>query len=142
MGYLPKSMKSRGSITAAVMLGVVMSIFVTMIATVAVSAMIHREVLPETAVVYGVVVILLASSYVGAKTGCRKAKNKRLMVSTLSGLCYLLVLMTITAVLFEGKYNGIGVTGLIVLCGAAIAALPNRVHSRGGKRRKIKIPSR
>ena len=142
MGYLPKSMKNRGSITAAVMLGVIMSIFVTMIATVAVSAMIHREVLPETADVYGVVVILLASSYVGAKTGCRKAKNKRLMVSTLSGLCYLLVLMTITAVLFEGKYNGIGVTGLIVLCGATIAALPNRVRSRGGKRRKIKIPSR
>lgn len=142
MGYISKSMKSKGTIPVAILIAVIVSLLVTVLGSSVVSFLIHRELIQETAMVYGVVILLLVSSYAGGVTGYGKAKEKRLLVSMLSALFYFLILMAMTAIIFGGKYSGIGVTGTVIFCGAALAALPNRVRSRGGKRRKIKIPSR
>ena len=142
MGYIPKSMKNTGSIPMAVLFGVCMSLLVTVLGSGGVSFLIHREVLSETAMIYGVIILLLISSYMGGVTGYRKVNEKRLLVSMLTALIYFLILMIMTAIVFEGKYSGIGVTGMVIFCGAALAALPKKERSREGKRHKIKIPSR
>ena len=142
MGYISKSMKSKGSIPVAILFAVIVSLLVTVLGSSVVSFLIHHELIQETAMVYGVIILLLASSYAGGVTGYGKAKEKRLLVSMLSALFYFLILMAMTAIIFGGKYSGIGVTGMVIFCGAALAALPKKERSRGGKRHKIKNPSR
>lgn len=64
--------------------------------------------------------------------GCL-AKKKQMLICLLVGALFLFVLLAITAFAFHGMYQGIPVSGGVILgCSALIGLL----HSRGGKRTK------
>ena len=72
---------------------------------------------------YGIMIILLITSVIGAKSTCMMVKRRKLMSCAVTGVLYWLGLFIITALYFGGQYNGVGVTGIIILCGSAIVCL-------------------
>ncbi len=92
----------------------------------------------ENAIGYFAMVILLGASFAGAMVAAGKIKRRRLLVCLLSGTVYFCILLSMTALFFGGQYSGVGVTGLMVLCGVGLSILAGFRGSRGGKHRKIK----
>lgn len=91
---------------------------------------------------YWIMGMLLLSSFIGAWISAGRIKRQRLVVCLMSGLVYLGVLLSMTALFFGGQYEGVGVTMLLVLGGSMTAALLGNPEKRGGKRRKINTRSR
>ena len=137
MGYLLKK-----SVLVGVLVGALVSIFITVIGAGLVSALIHREFISENSVGYAVMILLMLSAYMGGISACRYVGRKQLVVSMFAGVSYFAVLVAITAMFFDGKYAGIGVTAMVVFCGVGLSALLSKEKKRTGKRLKMKIQSR
>ncbi len=87
---------------------------------------------------YGIMVLLLAASFLGAWVACARIKRQRMMICALSALLYLGILLSITALFFGGQYEAVGVTSALVFAGSGSAGLLGMREKRGGKRRKTK----
>ena len=92
MGYFPKR-----SVPSGLLLGTAVSMLTTVAGCALVSFLIHREVLPEVSIGYGVMILLMVSSYMGAVFANRNVKAKRAVLSLGCGACYFTVLMVMTA---------------------------------------------
>ena len=103
MGYLPKSVKSNGSVPGTILLCVTVSILATLMGTAIASFLINHEIIPEAAVTYAAMIIVMASSYLGAMFGIRKEKGERLVIAAIFALFYFLALIGIAALFFDGK---------------------------------------
>lgn len=103
--------------------------------------LIDGKILQETAIGYGVMGILILASYIAARLSYKKIKRKRLAVCMASGAVQFAILLGITALFFDGEYNAVGVTALLILCGSGLAAMQRSDRSRGEKRKKIRIPN-
>ena len=80
---------------------------------------------------YCSMVILLLGSVCGAVTAVRKIKRLRLQMCMASGAVYYGCLLAITALFFGGQYQGMGVTGLLILGGCGAVALLTAGQGRG-----------
>lgn len=86
---------------------------------------------------YGAIGILLLSSYVGAAVSCSLIRHRKLLVCSLSGIIYLLSLVAVTVLLFNGEFGPIWLTGLLIAGGVAAAALVHCAKKKDtGRRRK------
>ena len=129
------------SIPAGLLTGCVMSLAVTMILAGILAKLLENEYLAQEQIGYGIMVILLVSSYAGAAVSFGCVKRQRLVTCMLSGLVYFSVLLSITALFFGGQYDAVAVTALIVLCGSSAAALLHTEKKTGHKPKKIKLPN-
>lgn len=87
------------------------------------AALISGEKMSPGSVGYGVLILLMLSSFCAAAAASAKVKNKRLIVSLVTAAVYLLALLCITALFFDGMYDGVLQTGLVVLGGGAVNGL-------------------
>ena len=104
-------------------LGIVVSLVITLAGSMLVAWLIGREMIPEIAVGYGAMMILILGSMAGAWTAVLKIKHRKLLVCGMSGVGYYISLLAMTALLFGGQYQGMGVTALVILCGVGVTAL-------------------
>lgn len=130
------------SIPAGLALGGLGSLAVTLIFSAVLAKLVDAEAVAEESIGYGVMAILLLASFAGAMVSFRRIKRQRLLVCMLSGVVYFGILLSITALFFGGQYEAVGVTGLLVLCGSATAALLGVREKRGGRKQKIRLPHR
>ena len=100
--------------------------------------MILRGLIPETVAGYLAMVILLASSAVGAIVAEGTIQRLRAQMCLAAAGGYYLSLLVVTAVFFGGQYQGMGVTALMVACGSALVILlaPGGKNRAGCRRRK------
>lgn len=95
--------------------------------------------LPENAVGYCAMGILLLSAAAGAVTAISRIKRLRFQMGVASGAIYFVCLLIITALFFGGIYDGVGVTALMILCGCGLVILlGNGGQNRAGCRRRKK----
>lgn len=87
---------------------------------------------------YAVMAILMLVSAVGALVAAAKISEKRIIVCILSGASFFAELLCITALFFNGVFEGIGVTAMVILGGSIIAALLPARKSRGVKIKRYK----
>lgn len=124
---------------ATIPIGLLTGGIAALISTLALTALLAKlmegEILSEGNIGYGVMIMLLISAFLGSTIACKRVKRQFLMTAALSGVVYILLLLSITALFFGGQYSGVGVTVLLVCCGSLLAAM---VFSRGGKGRKIR----
>ena len=103
--------------------------------TVALAALVAKLVdggtLGEGSIGYCAMGILLLSALAGAAVAVGRIKRQRMLVCSLSGAVYYGLLLAMTAMFFGGQYKGMGVTALMVLCGCALAVLPELRKGRG-----------
>ena len=103
---------------AGVALGMGTALLVTLAGAGVLAWLIAGERLAESTMGYGCAAVLLLSSAAGAWTASALVGHQRMAVCLLAGLGYYLLLLGMTALLFDGRYQGLGVTALVVLGGS------------------------
>lgn len=125
------------SMPGGLALGAGVSLVLTILLEVALTWMVMNGKLAMEMVGYGIMVQLLATSWLGAAVAMHRIKHRKMLVCMLSGLIYLLTLLCITAMFFGGQYEGIPVTALLVLGGSLAAGLVG-AGKRGGGRKPLR----
>ena len=129
------------SVPAGLAIGTCISLGTTLILSVLLAKLISTETLELEKSGYGILLILLFTSVIGAKSTCMMIKRRKLMSCVIAGLLYWLGLLTITALFFGGQYSGVGTTGVIIVCGSMIVFLQELKGEKGrsGALRKSKM---
>ena len=124
-----------GSLVKSVVVGLVCAIVATLALTWLFAWLMQAEKIGEGKAGLCVAAILTIASFLGAMVAASAADRDRLLSCALSGLCYLIVLLSTNALFFGGQYTGVGVTLLLTMgpsLGAALLGL-------FGKKNKYKI---
>lgn len=124
------------SMPAGLALGGLISLLVTVLGSAGIAALVNGETIQETQIGYGIMIVVMMASFLGAFTAATKIRRRRLLVCGLSATVYFGILMAVTAVFFGGQYEAVGVTLLLVFGGAALPIFTGGPIRRGGKRRK------
>ena len=130
------------SLPGGLAIGATCSLAATLILTAILAKMVKSETLPVEKIGYGIMVLLIVSSFAGAMIAFSRIKRQRMLVCIVSGVIYFAMLMSMTALFFGGQYSAVGTTALLVLAGSGTAALLGLRQRRGTKRTKIKVPHR
>lgn len=126
------------SIPAGLGVGLLISLTVTIAGAALTAWLIANEKIGEGSAGYAAMVILAIATGLGVLTSVYLIKKQRLQVSMLSGICYYLTLLAMTALFFGGQYQGMGVSAIIVLgVSAIIAFLPTKNSPARGKRKRV-----
>lgn len=104
--------------------------------------LVDSEVMEWDNIGYGVMVMLLVSAFAGAMGAISKIRHKRMLVSALSGVVYIAILLSITALFFGGRYQAVGVTSGLAMAGSLTAGLLGLGQGRGKRHRKIRMSAR
>ncbi len=124
------------SMPSGLAFGAGVSLCITLFFTALIAKLVEAEKMRLEQIGYGVMIMLMTASFLGALLAAGKIKRQRLMVCMLSGVIYFGILMSITALFFGGQYEAVGVTGVLVMGGAMLAVLTGAHEKRGGRRRK------
>jgi putative membrane protein (TIGR04086 family) len=127
---------------AGLAVGAAASTATTVLLTALMAKLMESETLQENAMGYGIMIVLVLSSFLGAVLSYGRIKRQRLIVCVLSAILYFMILISITALFFGGQYSGVGVTALMIICGAGLAILPGFPGEKGAKNPKIRIRNR
>lgn len=111
------------SIPKGLAIGNGISLGLTLLLSLGLAGLISRERLQWDQIGYGILVILFFSALLGAIVTVKAVKRQRLMIAMGSGLLFWATLIAITALFFGGQYDGMLVTGLIILAASGTVAL-------------------
>lgn len=130
------------SMPAGIGWGIVTELSVTVALAALLAKLVETERMQESAIGYGVMVILVLASFVGAWVSAAKIKRQRLVVCLLSAVIYFALLLSMTALFFGGQYSGVGETGLLIFCGSMLGVFTGYGGKTGRKRQKFRLHNR
>lgn len=107
----------------SVLWGSLTSMCITVCVSMVIAALIYKEKISELSTGYGVMICLMMASYAGSYIACKRMGGKLLTTGLLTGTTYISILLAANALLFEGKYHGVGETVLLILCGCSVAVM-------------------
>lgn len=136
---IPGSNGRASSIPAGLALAAAVSLGITGAGSVVTAWLVLRGSFPPGWAGYCAMVILLLGSITGAATAVSRIRRLRMQMSLAAGAIYYLCLVSITALFFGGRYQGLGVTGLIIFCGSGLVILLGPGGKNVGDRRRRKI---
>ena len=119
------------SMPASFAIGVFISLGMTLILSVILAKLISTEKVEWERVGYWIMAILLTASAIGSKATCLMVKRRKAVSCLIAGILYWLGLLIIAALFYGGQYTGIGVTGIIILCGCSVVCLLELRPGRG-----------
>jgi len=123
MKRMQKGTGRASSIPGGLAVSCVISLGLTLAGSLLLSGLVLRGTMAMENIGYGVLILLVTASFLGGITAAARIKHRILMVCLLSGGVYFAVLLAITALFFGGQYQGVGVTGLLILGGSGGAGL-------------------
>lgn len=130
------------TIPIGLLTGGVTALASTLALTAVLAKLMDGEILPEENIGYGVMILLLISAFLGSCMACKRVQRRYLLTAALTGIVYVGVLLSITALFFGGQYSAVGVTVLLVFCGSLLAAMLFSRNGKGRKSRKSKVKNR
>lgn len=119
------------SAPAGTALGLLTSLAVTVVGAAVCAALMSSERIGQSAMGICAIATVIAASVLGALVTVGNIKRMRLQMCLLSGGCYYLLLLGLTALLFDGSYTGLGSTALGVLLGSGIVAAMGAMPKKG-----------
>lgn len=137
-----KATGTASSIPAGMASGALASIGITLAGALLTAKLLDNQILKWENCGYGVLIILLVSSWAGAVVTASKVKRKRFVMCLASGGIYFILLMICTALFFGGQYSGVGETVLLIFCGSMVGLFSGFSRKNGKKRRRIKVANR
>lgn len=103
------------------------------------SGVILHGAIRETSIGYGIMAALMLAAFAGASTATSLVKRRRLMVSVLTGVGMLVLLTLLTALLFDGQYEGVLASSAIIFGGSLLVAFtPKNRNPMGKKRQRLR----
>ena len=124
------------SIPGGLAAGGAVSLLVTLLGAAVLAKLVETQSVPQGNIGYGVMLILILSSYLGALVSMSVIKRRKILVAACSGAVYMGVLLGITALFFGGQYQAVVVTTLLIICGSVLALLTG-ASGFGRKRRAV-----
>ena len=118
------------SIPIGIGLGTSVCVGITLLGAALTAYLIHKEVLTEENIGFASMVILVIASSLGSWIAINKIQKMRMQMSLLTGACYYLCLIGMTALFFGGQYSGMGMTAMCVLSGSGCVSLLNIQHKK------------
>ena len=132
MAVMKKTFKN-ASIPGGIATGVFCAVMAILCAAVICAKTVQLQWVEENHIRYMVMVILFLSAWLGAAISYRKIQQQNPMVCLMFALAFFAVLLGTNMLLFDGKPNGVGETGLLILGGSFLIVF---IHT-GNKKRKI-----
>lgn len=132
--------KNRGramSIPAGIGIALFLSMVITLAGSALAAALVSSERIGEGAIGYASMLTLALAALAGAWIAVILIQRLRLQVSMIFGGCYYLFLLAMTALLFGGQYQGMGVTAIVVLAACALVAFLPMSKSKTWKKKKM-----
>ena len=130
------------SMPRGLLTGLMYAFLVILIGCLITAKLIDTEIIHQNQIGYAVMVILLTAAWTDGTVSYHRIKRQKLLVSILSGTCLYCLLLSITAVIFGGQYDGAGETALLILCGSLLSVILKPNRKTGRKVRKLKIQNR
>lgn len=104
-----------------------------------IAAMVNAERIAWETTGYCIMAVTVLSTLAGCVLSIKSAGQKAMIVSVATGIVYYLLLLGCNALLFDGQYEGVGETLLLILgtciCTALLTVHKNKGNRRSGKRR-------
>lgn len=125
------------SVPIGLVLGLGISLLITIIAAGVVAWMVLNESISEQALGYAAMVIVPLSVSIGAVAAAAAVKHQWLAMCAGVGGAYFLALIGTTALFFGGQYSGVWMTLIMTVLGVAIACFIG-MKGLGKQGRKIK----
>lgn len=118
----------------AVGIGIAVSILITFFAMCLCTTLITKEHISLNSTVV-IIAIQGSASFLGATIAVRVNKTNIYWTTLLVSICYLLVLILLSVVLFQGVNNGVGAC-IISIIGGSVTSLLISINSHRGKKRR------
>ena len=114
-------------IPTGIALGTLISVLISLGGAAVTAWLVSTENVGEGSFGTAAMVIVALAAAVGAWLCSTVIKRLRLQMCLLSGACYFLSLLGMTALFFDGQYQGIGKIAIVILCACTIIAfLPSK----------------
>lgn len=124
---------------AGLLTGTLGAAAVTLAGAAVTAKLVDQEILPQENIGYAVMVLLITAAWTGASLSKKRIKRRIGLVCLLSGACFYVLLLAMTALFFGGHYDGAGETALLVFCGSLLPAIGKSGGKSRTKMRRIKI---
>lgn len=119
-----------GTVLRAAIRGAFTSLMLMLVLTGILALLVCRELISEGSIPYGVLGILLVSSFFGG-IAAKKTGDCKLLFCGISAAAFFLILLGILLLFFDGGPVGMLQKGLLVLAGNGAAALAGNQRARG-----------
>ena len=135
--HIAKKVTGRASaIPVGLAIGALISLVITFAGAATTAQMVAMEKIGEGSIGYAAMLIAAVAAAMGAWGAYSAIKRRRLQICMMSGAFYFGMLLAMTALFFGGRYQGMGVTALMILVGCGIVALFPTKSSGKFKRKK------
>jgi putative membrane protein (TIGR04086 family) len=127
-------LKKRGrtsGIPAGIFAGLITALLITILLAAVTAVLIAGEKIGEDKALFGSAASLLLGAAFGGICAANVAGDRKMIVCLIHGAVYYVTLLCMTAMFFEGRYENIWITGLLIL-GASISV--GLLDMRGRKR--------
>lgn len=128
--------KGERSMASGVAIGVLLSVVISLLLAMGTSGLITKEKLSEGGVHYFALIITLISGMVGGLVAGKVVGSKYAVVTGLTGLAYLLVLISVGILFFDGGFNMLWTSTVAIAVGVAVSCVLCITGTRGRGRRK------
>lgn len=136
---MSKRIKTTGkavSIPKGLAIGTTVSLSISVAGAMLLSWLISAEKMQWQNIGYGLVILLLAASFLGALTAAFRIQRRKLLVCMESCITYFSCLLLITALFFGGQYEAVGVTAGVIAAGGVCAAMVSAREQKAVRHRK------
>ena len=138
-----KSRKERTlTVPVGIAIGCCTSLAVTLLGALFAAVLLNEDQMKMNSVGYFVMVVTLMSVAAGSVVSAKLVKRLKLPVGLASGAAYFLALLGITALFFEGQYQGVWVTVLLITGGSMSTLLIGLREKRTNTKRRKKMVNR
>ena len=126
------------SVSKGMLCGVGVAVTMVLAGSVLLAWLLASEVINWEISGYGIMGILSIAAFLGGIVACAMIKRKRIQMSVLFGVLFWGVLLGITMLLFGGNYEGVMVTGCLIMASSISAGLTSGEYGKGKRRKKIR----
>ncbi len=125
------------SVLAGILVGVSISVLILIVGAVTVSMLISKEIVNYASMSYCVMAVTGFAAVCGSFAGTLVLKKQILLVSMSVALAMLLIMLSVTAMFFEGSYTGVPATAALVAgCSLSTALISAKIHLQPKKHHK------
>ena len=135
------NVRTSASGAGVVAVGAAISLLVSILTAAICAALIASETIGASSAGYCAMIILLTGAFAGSITA-GKGRERRVIFIALTGACYMLLLLALTALFFDGRFQGIGVSALVILSGCILGLFLTQTRQKRTKPRGSKIRRR
>lgn len=123
-------------IPAGLGIGIMAALMITLVGAALVAYLIASEKAGEGTIGYMSMIIMAAATATGSWIAASLVKQRRLQMCMMIGGCYFLLLLSMTALLFGGRYERMGIAALVIVSTCAAVAFVPTSTSKISKKRK------